>query len=204
MLNSDQLVLFSSAALLLLIMPGPSVVFVTTQSIAGGVRAGLLTTLGLALGDFLQIALVSLMLAAVIAMSPVVLDYVKIFGATYLLMLAMQILSSKSEEPGKVSIAGNRAIFWQAVVVNATNPKTFLFFMSFLPTFVSTNSGSIGAQTFLLGLIFVLLGVGTNGAWAIGAGLSAYKLVTTRFGSLLQRQMPAFVFILFAVVLLKT
>jgi len=170
--------LFIAAALVLLITPGPAVLYIVARSIDQGRRAGLVSMLGVHAGTLVHVAAAAAGLSALLAASAMAFSVVKYLGAAYLVFLGVRRLldrrtSVTSRRPERRHL---RRAFLDGVVVNVLNPKTALFFLAFLPQFVMTARGDVGAQILGLGLLFVGLGVITDGLYAVGAGTAAHWL----------------------------
>lgn len=206
MISLDQALIFSAAAFLLLVTPGPSVLYVTTRTISGGARAGALSTFGLACGDFLQVVAVVAGLATVVASSPAALQILKLAGAAYLGYLAYKCLSAPSRiEPtdaGTPSHPDHDGVFRQAVLVNALNPKSLLFFVAFLPGFVDAARGPAWTQGLALGTLFVLIGIVTNGSWAAASCLARGQVLAKGDSIFARKYLPAGIFLVLAVMTL--
>ena len=175
MVGPDQLLGFSLAALVVIVVPGPSVVFTVGRAIAYGQRVALATVVGNSLGLFLVMALVAVGLGAVVAQSVAVFTLLKLAGAAFLVYLGVQALRHRRElqmtdvaVPPK-SLAGRTAAR-QGFVVGVTNPKGFMLFAALLPPFVDRAAGSVPLQMFVLGSAAVLLGFLCDLAWAVAAG----------------------------------
>ena len=163
---------FVLAALALLLVPGPAVLYVVARSIEHGRRAGLVSVLGIHVGTLAHIAAATLGLSALVLSSAVAFTAVKIAGAVYLIGLGLWTLLSRRAEPD-VALGGERNLgraFAQGVVVNVLNPKTALFFLAFLPQFVDPNATHPAIQIAFLGVLFALLGLVTDSLWALAAG----------------------------------
>jgi threonine/homoserine/homoserine lactone efflux protein len=173
--NPSQLLLFVSAALLLLVVPGPAVFYIVGRSIGHGRNAGLVSAMGIAVGSLVHTAAAAVGLSALLMSSAVAFSTVKYLGAAYLICLGVQKL--RREEPFELSGDAPRVklnrIFAQGIVVNVLNPKAALFFFAFLPQFVDPNRGQVAAQILFLGVLFALLGVTTDTFWALTAGTVA-------------------------------
>lgn len=175
--------LFLAAALALLVVPGPAVVYIVAQSIDQGRVAGLVSTLGIGAGSLVHVAAASIGLSSLLVSSAEAFAVVKYAGAAYLVFLGVRRLLGRDAPPD--SEVGARKpltrLFRQGVVVNVLNPKTALFFFAFLPQFVDVEAGAAGAQIAVLGLIFVLLGLLSDGMYALVAGtLSGWLRGNTR------------------------
>jgi threonine/homoserine/homoserine lactone efflux protein len=170
--------LFIAAALVLLITPGPAVLYIVARSIDQGRRAGLVSMLGVHAGTLVHVAAAAAGLSALLAASATAFSVIKYLGAAYLILLGVRRLldrttSVTSPRPERRHL---RRAFLDGVVVNVLNPKTALFFLAFLPQFVITARDDVGAQILGLGLLFVALGVVTDGLYAVGAGTAAHWL----------------------------
>jgi threonine/homoserine/homoserine lactone efflux protein len=167
--------LFVAAALTLLLIPGPAVLYIVAQSIDRGRAAGLVSTLGIATGSLVHVTAAALGLSSLLVSSARAFDVVKYAGAAYLIYLGARRLLTR-ETPASVAARGERilrATYAQGVVVNVLNPKTALFFFAFLPQFVDVSEGAVAFQIALLGLVFVALGILSDGLWAVAAGTAA-------------------------------
>jgi threonine/homoserine/homoserine lactone efflux protein len=156
MVGTHDLTTFMLASFLLWITPGPDTMYILARSIAQGMRAGVLSTLGIGCGILIHTALAAFGLSALLAASAGAFQVVKVTGAGYLIYLGIQVL----RRPGKVATpeveaAASGRIFRQGVLTNALNPKVAIFFLAFLPQFVDPAAG-LGPLPFLvLGGLFV-------------------------------------------------
>ena len=164
--------LFVVAALALLLVPGPAVIYVVTRSVDQGRSAGLASVLGIGLGSLVHIAFAAIGLSALLASSAAAFSVVKWLGAAYLLWLGLQRLLARSEEGTPVAVEPKRLsrVFLQGVVVNVLNPKTTLFFLAFLPQFVDPARGAAWTQIVMLGITFVGIGLCTDSLYALLGG----------------------------------
>jgi threonine/homoserine/homoserine lactone efflux protein len=169
--DSASLWLFSVAALALLAIPGPAVLYIVVQSAEQGRRVGLASVAGIHLGTLVHVAAAALGLSALIVASAVAFSVVKYAGAAYLVYLGIRKLLERDDPP---SLAPRREplrrAFVRGVVVNVLNPKTALFFLAFLPQFVDADSGGVWSQALVLGFVFVGLGLVTDSLYALAAG----------------------------------
>ena len=173
--DATTFALFVAAALTLLVIPGPAVLYIVAQSIDRGRGAGLVSTLGIATGSLVHVTAAALGLSSVLVSSALAFEVVKYAGAAYLIYLGARRLLTR-ETPETVAARGERtqrATYAQGVVVNVLNPKTALFFFAFLPQFVDVAAGAVAFQIALLGLVFVTLGILSDGLWAVAAGTAA-------------------------------
>jgi threonine/homoserine/homoserine lactone efflux protein len=163
---------FLAATLVLLLTPGPAVLYIVARSVDQGRRAGLVSVLGIEAGNFVHVLAVTLGLSAVLASAPAVFTAVKLVGAGYLVYLGIRRILVPDPPPRQDGSDRRSpgAIFRQAVTVAVFNPKTALFFLAFLPQFVDPAAGSVPAQLFALGCIFVSMAVVTDGMYSLFAG----------------------------------
>ncbi len=170
--DAAALALFVTAALVLLVVPGPAVLYIVSRSVEQGPLAGVVSTFGVAVGTVCHSAAAALGLSALLVSSALAFEIVKYLGAAYLVYLGLRHIATR-ERASVVAGLGRRAlsrIFAEAVVVNVLNPKTALFFFAFLPQFVDVERGTVGVQIFALGILFALLGVLSDGIYALAAG----------------------------------
>jgi threonine/homoserine/homoserine lactone efflux protein len=170
--------IFVVAALVLLLTPGPAVLYIVARSIDQGRRAGLVSMLGVHAGTLVHIAAAAAGLSALLAASATAFSAVKYLGAAYLVYLGVRriLASTPAVGAGPPRERRLRRAFIDGVVVNVLNPKTALFFLAFLPQFVDLSRGHVGVQILALGGIFVALGLITDGGFALTAGTAAQWL----------------------------
>jgi threonine/homoserine/homoserine lactone efflux protein len=176
--NHSSLLLFVSAALVLLVIPGPAVFYVVGRSIGQGRGAGLVSALGISVGTLFHTAAAAVGLSALLMSSVVAFGVVKYIGAAYLIYLGLQKL--RREESWELSGEAPRVklsrIFVQGIVVNVLNPKAALFFFAFLPQFADASRGNVATQILFLGMLFAVLGVLSDSLWALCSGTLAHWL----------------------------
>lgn len=172
MLDVQHLVAFIGASLVLLLTPGPAVLFVVTRTIEMGGRAGFVSTLGLAAGGLIHVFGAALGISAIIAASAQLFMAIKFLGAGYLIYLGIKSLATHhaNETDFDKDRPSSRRLFLQAFGVNVMNPKPALFFVAFLPQFVDPGKGSVAGQLLALGLVFVCLGTITDSGYTLLAG----------------------------------
>jgi threonine/homoserine/homoserine lactone efflux protein len=167
--------LFAGAALVLLVIPGPAVLYIVAQSVAQGRSAGLVSMLGIQAGGLVHVAAAALGLSALLVQSALAFNVVKYAGAAYLVYLGLRKLLGREQlEGGGARATISRArLFRQGIVVNVLNPKTALFFFAFLPQFVDPDAGAVGLQIAFLGVLFIALAILSDGLYALAAGSAA-------------------------------
>lgn len=163
------LLLFAGATLLLLAVPGPSVLYVVARTVEQGRTAGLVSVLGLEAGALVHVTAAAAGLSALVASSPAAFTALRYAGAAYLIWLGIRALrcgrdQAQASRPDRASY---RRLFRDGVVVDLLNPKTGLFFLAFLPGFVHAGHGPVALQLVVLGLVFVALATLTDGAYAL-------------------------------------
>jgi threonine/homoserine/homoserine lactone efflux protein len=164
MFDVTRLFLFLTAAILLAVAPGPGMLYVLARSLAGGKREGVLSALGTFLGGMMHVFAAALGVSVFLARSAMAFAIVKYAGAAYLCFLGIRmILDSRKQEAVHIgafpTATGGTARnpLWQGVATEVLNPKTALFFLSFIPQFVNRANGHIFVQFVLLGTVSVLL-----------------------------------------------
>ncbi len=164
--------IFVVAASVLLLIPGPAVLYIVTRSIDQGRVAGIVSTLGIAVGTLFHVAAAAFGISALLISSALLFNFAKYMGAAYLIYLGVRKLLVKQELPSiqKVERKKLLQIFYQGVIVNVLNPKTALFFFAFLPQFVDPAKGAVSAQILFLGAAFVVMGLFSDGHYALLAG----------------------------------
>lgn len=173
MVPVENLWAFMLASVVLIVIPGPSVLFVIGRSLALGRVGGLLSVLGNAIGMLPLVAAVALGVGAIVAQSVVIFTIIKFAGALYLVHLGIQAIRHRADAAAAVNGDAPPRSHWRQLtegfVVGITNPKTIAFFVAVLPQFVDFHAGSIPLQLFELGVVFVLLALLCDSIWAIAA-----------------------------------
>jgi threonine/homoserine/homoserine lactone efflux protein len=173
MVPTGSLTAFTVTAALLIIVPGPSVLFVISRGVALGRRAALLTVVGNAAGVLVQVLAVAAGLGAMLERSALVFDGVRLLGAAYLVYLGVQAVRHRRALSTVLDVTAVRAprdILREGFVVGVTNPKLIVFFTAVLPQFVDPAAGAVPVQLLVLGSIFVLLALVLDSCWGLAAG----------------------------------
>ena len=175
MISVSTLLAFTLASAIIIVIPGPSVLFVIGRSLALGRRAGLLSVLGNEAGVVPVVFAVAFGVGAIVSASIVVFTIIKIVGACYLAYLGIQAIRHRNDNLVKATEARPRStsagrVFLQGFIVGVTNPKSLVFFVAVLPQFVNRSAGAIQWQFVILGLIFVFIALLSDTVWAILAG----------------------------------
>jgi threonine/homoserine/homoserine lactone efflux protein len=168
---THQLLAFALAAFILIVIPGPSVIFVIGRALAYGRSVALASVLGNSLGLFVVMVLVALGLGAVVAESAVVFNAIKVAGAAYMVWLGVQALRHRRDlhvdDPSAAPLLPWPVAVRQGFVVGIGNPKAFMIFAAVLPQFVTPAEGQVPAQMLLLGMLAVTLGLACDSVWAV-------------------------------------
>jgi threonine/homoserine/homoserine lactone efflux protein len=176
MVPYTNLLAFALASLVLVAIPGPSVLFVIGRSLALGRKGGLLSVLGNALGMVPQIIAVAMGVGIVLAQSVVLFTIIKFAGAAYLVYLGIQAIRHRGGRTtaGPVPPSSTWRMLWEGFLVGATNPKSMVFFVAVLPQFVDYSAGSIPLQLASLGAIFLVIALVSDSIWALAAGTARH------------------------------
>jgi threonine/homoserine/homoserine lactone efflux protein len=170
----DQATLITYLAILLgfVFIPGPAVLLTLARASGSGTRAGLATALGIAAGDLVHTAMAVIGISAIVLASAFMFSLVKYVGAAYLVYLGLRAILEKAPAgaPPPLSTLAPRKAFRQAILVEVLNPKSALFFLAFLPQFVTPENGAVAMQLTMLGVLFVLMGLVSTTLVAVAAG----------------------------------
>ncbi|HQI96116.1 MAG TPA: LysE family translocator [Syntrophorhabdus sp.] len=197
MIDPAILNLFIPASLLLIIAPGPDILFVVAQGISSGRRAGFFTALGLAFGNSVHTLAAALGVSLIFKTSVMAFTVFKIAGALYLFYLAYKVIKHRKVLM-KMSKQDSKPIHYliaKGFIMNVLNPKVALFFLAFLPQFVAKNAGNPFGQILILGAIFIILVVIIFGAIGLTAGTFGQFLTRSRTANETLNWLCAFVFI---------
>lgn len=171
---AGHLLAFVATAFVLIVVPGPSVLFVISRGVALGRRAALATVAGNAAGFYLQVVAVALGVGTIIERSAMVFTTLKLAGGAYLVVLGVRALRYRRAWSeildAAVTPKSARRILREGFVVGLTNPKAAVFFAAVLPQFVDPSRGHVPVQLLALGLVFVLVALVSDGAWGFAAG----------------------------------
>ena len=197
--DAATLGLFALASLALLVVPGPTVLYVVARSVEGGPRAGLASAVGAHGGTLVHIAAAALGISALVVSSATAYSVVKYAGAAYLVFLGIRRLLERRtldlSRPAGVPARSTRALLFHGAVVNVLNPKTALFFLAFLPQFVDVGAGRVALQIAVLGAVFIVLGLLSDGTYALLAGSLAGRLRRSRRALTAERYVSASIFV---------
>ncbi|WP_091230119.1 LysE family translocator [Microbacterium sp. 3J1] len=171
MFSAETLVTFVAAAFIMVVIPGPTVLFTIGRAMALGRTGGFLSILGTALGSIVLVIAVALGVGTIIAQSAVLFTIVKVAGAGYLVFLGIQAIRHRKDAAsavsGSITTRSRPRLLGEGFVVGVTNPKSIAFFLAILPQFVDLQSGSVPLQLFVLGAIVVAIGVACDAVWVL-------------------------------------
>lgn len=171
MFSAETLATFIIAAFVMVVIPGPTVLFTIGRAMALGRLGGFLSILGTAVGSIVLVVAVALGVGTVVAQSVVLFTTVKVLGAGYLVFLGIQAIRHRKDAAGAVSgVQPQRSrprLLLEGFVVGVTNPKSIAFFLAILPQFVDLHAGSVPTQLFVLGAIVVTIGVACDAVWVL-------------------------------------
>jgi threonine/homoserine/homoserine lactone efflux protein len=174
LLAGGHLLTYVVTIFVLIVIPGPSVLFVVSRGVALGRRAALLTVLGNTAGLALLVVVVSLGLGSIVARSVAVFTVIKLAGAAYMIFLGVRMLRDRHELARMLDAAvvprGTQRMLREGFIVGATNPKAVILMTAVLPQFVDRGAGHVQLQLLLLGAISLVVGLCSDGAWAIVSG----------------------------------
>jgi threonine/homoserine/homoserine lactone efflux protein len=175
MISSGHLIGFTLASLVIIVIPGPGVLFVIGRALAHGRRTAIATAAGHAAGNYAVAACVAVGLGTVLQRSAQVFLAVKLAGALYLVFLGVQAIRHRHSLAAAMSSAAGPSDGWRAlrdgIVVGVTNPKAYILFGAILPQFVNRGEGNVPAQMLLLALISVCLGLVCDSSWGMAASV---------------------------------
>ena len=173
--SPETLVAFAAASVLLVVIPGPSVLFVVGRSLSLGRPGGLVSVVGNEIGVLPLVVAVAFGVGTIVAESILLFTIVKLLGAAYLVYLGVQAIRHRRDGVETKDAPGRRTpSHWvtlrQGIVVGATNPKSIVFFVAALPQFVDVRAGNVPLQMMVLGLLFTLVALVFDSMWALLAG----------------------------------
>ncbi|OLZ59239.1 lysine transporter LysE [Streptomyces sp. IMTB 2501] len=175
MVSTESILAFAAMSLLVIVIPGPSVLFVIGRALAHGRRTALATVLGNLIGSYLLVTAVAWGLGTLVETSAAVFTGVKLAGAAYLVYLGVQAFRHRKEmraadmEAPAGERHGDLRTVLDGVFVGFTNPKGLIFFAAVLPQFVDHSAGRVPLQMMVLGLVPVAIGMITDTLWGLGA-----------------------------------
>ena len=171
MFSNLHLFEFVIASLVLLIIPGPSVFYILTRCLAQGKQAGFISVLAASAGAIVHVVAATIGLSAIIYTSALAFNILKILGACYLLYLGIRVLTNRSKSlvNKEISRDSNQRVFKDGFVVTVLNPKLAVFFLAFLPQFITPESNYVNVQILLLGMVYVGLALITDSLYVLSA-----------------------------------
>lgn len=181
MLDTASIGIFVLAALVLAVSPGPAVLYIVSQGVSRGRRAGAVSALGIAVGGLFHVTAAVLGISALVAASAEAFQAIKWAGAAYLIYLGVRAWRTAGHEVHRLDEPSSRRVFADAVIVNALNPKAAVFFLAFLPQFVDPLRGSPVTQTLSLGAIFIAVALVSDLAYGFASGWISERIAVDGF-----------------------
>jgi threonine/homoserine/homoserine lactone efflux protein len=172
--------IFAFASFVLIIVPGPAVIYIVTRSVDQGRAAGLVSMLGIEAGALVHVTAATLGVSAIVASSATAFGVLKWAGAAYLVLLGMRRILRPEKEVAERESASHQRIFAQGIVVSALNPKVAIFFLAFVPQFIAPEAAHKALAFVLLGTLFNINSVAINSGWALAAAWMARKGLVQR------------------------
>jgi threonine/homoserine/homoserine lactone efflux protein len=173
-LSPGRLIAFAATALIVIVIPGPSVLFAVSRALAGGRRVAVLSVLGNALGEYAQVIAVAFGIGALVEHSVTAFMVLKMLGGGYLVYLGVKTFLRRRSLAEALAVPlearSDPVSFLEGFTVGATNPKTIVFLAAILPQFVSRAAGDIPGQILVLGLVFAAIAVASDTVWVLAAG----------------------------------
>ena len=206
MLDLEILSAFFITSILLALVPGPDNLFVLTQSMLQGKKAGFMIILGLCTGLLFHTFMVVIGVSVIFQTSIIAFTFLKIIGAIYLLYLAWQLFKSSNSkiETKKSHLIEYKKLYFKGIFMNITNPKVSLFFLAFLPQFTNINLGNISFQMLVLGILFILSTILVFGLIAFFSEKLAKNFNKSNNFQNILNKFTSFIFVVLAIKLLIT
>ena len=174
--TTQNLWLFITTSLVLLIIPGPAVLYIFARSVEQGRLAGFVSVVGIHAATFVHVVVAALGLSAILASSALAFSVIKYAGAAYLIWLGLKKILGRNQildAAAGFKMQSHGRLIRDGFLINLFNPKTAIFFLAFLPQFVDPNRGHVALQVITLGMIYIILGLVTDGSYAYAAGVTS-------------------------------
>jgi len=169
-----HLVAFAITAIVVIVIPGPSVLFIVSRALASGRRVAVLSVIGNTVGEYIQVIAVAFGIGAIAEQSVALFTAMKFVGGLYLIYLGIRTFRERRSMADAMNVASavatDRRSFRQGVIVGVSNPKTVVFMAAILPQFVTPAAGDVPMQILFLGFLFAVIAVLSDSAWAFAAG----------------------------------
>lgn len=179
-ITMGHLAAFAVVAIVVIVIPGPSVLFVVSRALANGRRVALLSVLGNTVGEYIQVGAVAFGLGALAERSVELFTVMKVVGGLYLLYLGVKTFRERSQTVTAITAEAQkprRHPLVEGIIVGGTNPKTVVFLGAILPQFVTLPAGHVAAQILFLGFIFSAIAIVSDSSWALAAGVARHWFV---------------------------
>lgn len=173
-MTTARLLAFAATALVIIVIPGPSVLFIVGRALSSGRRVALLSVLGNTAGEYVQVLAVAFGVGALAERSVAAFDVTKLLGAGYLVYLGIKAVRDRRSLAAALAVpagaCSSRRCLLEGAIVGVSNPKTVIFLAAILPQFVDRTDGGVPGQILLLGLVFAAIAIISDSVWALGAG----------------------------------
>jgi threonine/homoserine/homoserine lactone efflux protein len=173
-ITTPHLIVFAITATVIIVIPGPSVLFIVSRAMVHGPRSGVVSVLGNSVGEYIQVVAVAFGVGALAERSVALFSLMKLAGGAYLIYLGWKTFRARRHLASALQDVAPAQPDWrsfvQGVTVGVSNPKTVVFLAAILPQFVSLGAGHIPAQILFLGLIFSMIALISDSVWALAAG----------------------------------
>jgi threonine/homoserine/homoserine lactone efflux protein len=193
----ENALLFLAVATILVISPGPAVLYIVAKSIEQGYKAGIISVLGIGLGGLVHVIGAGFGISAILVTSATAFLVLKYLGAVYLIYLGVKKMLEKpaiDQQPIHIK-KRHTQIFYEGVLVNIFNPKTAIFFLAFLPQFVSLEKGGVTSQIVFLGLLFIVIAVISDSLYVLLSGKIAFWIRTNKTYIKVHKYVIGFIYI---------
>ncbi|MFC6567530.1 LysE family translocator [Actinoplanes utahensis] len=172
-MNIEQVAAFAALAFVIIVIPGPSVLFVVARALAYGRRVALITVVGNTIGALVAVTSVAFGVGSIVERSIVAFTILKWAGAAYLVYLGVKAFRHRhaigQPAAGATPVRGTWRTLWEGLIVGVSNPKSFVFYAAVLPQFVDRSAGHVTAQMLLLGVIFNVMALFCDSSWGLAA-----------------------------------
>lgn len=201
----DHMLLFLVAASILILVPGPSVLYIIAKSVEQGYKAGIVSVLGIGIGSLLHVIAAAIGISSIVMASATAFSIIKYIGAAYLIYLGIKKFFEKEPStaiPIEVKSKKLKTIFYEGILVNTFNPKTAIFFLSFLPQFISVEKGGNASQILFLGILFTVYAILSDTIYVLlSVKLSAWVSGSKKYLKR-QKKFMAIIYILLGIITL--
>ncbi|UZR95217.1 LysE family translocator [Chondrinema litorale] len=201
----ENILLFITAATILIVIPGPAVLYIMAKSMEQGYKAGIASVLGIGLGGMVHVVAAGVGVSAILVASATAFSILKYLGAFYLIYLGIKKLFDKTPFHQQIQVEKKKVlsrIFYEGIIVNVLNPKAAIFFFAFLPQFISVGRGGVTSQIFILGFLFILIALASDLMYVFISGKFANWMRNSAFYAKFHKYIIGFIYIFLGLVTL--